>query len=263
MNRLTREADELIRKVVARYNTLYSPAGKISQIELDLMLDELRLLYEKFKSLGLLNLQGLNQESHKIVVSPEQSETKAVKEEIPASAPAYQPEQEQEPEPESSFYPQESTEIKPAPEAAKYESPVSQPLYENSEWVAPETQKNIHEDSHHTLADKFKTEQKSLSDVIAGSAKDNSLGSRMQHQPIEDLKSVIGLAEKFNFINELFGGDPLAYERAIGQLNGATRLGEAEAYLGTLRLNYKWPANSVEAVKLGEIIQRKFAAVNE
>jgi hypothetical protein len=80
----------------------------------------------------------------------------------------------------------------------------------------------------------------------------------MQHQPIEDLKSVIALAEKFTFINELFGGDPLSYEKAIVQLNGAARLAEAEAYLGTLRLNYKWPVNSPEANRLTEIIQRKF-----
>jgi hypothetical protein len=68
------------------------------------------------------------------------------------------------------------------------------------------------------------------------------------------------LAEKFSFINELFGGDPLAYEKAIVQLNGASRLTEAEAYLGTLRLNHKWPADSVQADLLSDLIHRKFGA---
>jgi hypothetical protein len=71
---------------------------------------------------------------------------------------------------------------------------------------------------------------------------------------------VIGLAEKFSFVNELFGGDPIAYDKAINQLNGASRLAEAEAYLGTLRLNHKWPAESPQAVLLADIIRRKFGA---
>lgn len=56
LNLLTRDADDLIRKVVSRYNQLYVPAGTISQLELDLMLDDLRKLYDTFKHIGYLNL---------------------------------------------------------------------------------------------------------------------------------------------------------------------------------------------------------------
>ncbi len=56
LNRLTRDADDLIRKVVSRYNQLYIPAGSISQVELDLMLDDLRKLYDTFKTIGQVNL---------------------------------------------------------------------------------------------------------------------------------------------------------------------------------------------------------------
>jgi hypothetical protein len=56
LNRLTRDADDLIRKVVSRYNQLYVPAGTISQLELDLMLDDLRKLYDTFKHIGQINL---------------------------------------------------------------------------------------------------------------------------------------------------------------------------------------------------------------
>lgn len=55
LNRLTREADEQIRKVVARYNQLYAPGGTISQVELDILLDELRKLYDTFKTIGYIN----------------------------------------------------------------------------------------------------------------------------------------------------------------------------------------------------------------
>lgn len=56
LNRLTHDADDLIRKVVSRYNQLYIPAGNISQLELDLMLDDLRKLYDTFKNIGHINL---------------------------------------------------------------------------------------------------------------------------------------------------------------------------------------------------------------
>lgn len=56
LNRLTHDADDLIRKVVSRYNQLYVPAGTISQLELDLILDDLRKLYDTFKNIGHLNL---------------------------------------------------------------------------------------------------------------------------------------------------------------------------------------------------------------
>ncbi len=56
LNRLTRDADDLIRKVVSRYNQLYVPEGNISQVELDLMLDDLRKLYDTFKTIGQANI---------------------------------------------------------------------------------------------------------------------------------------------------------------------------------------------------------------
>ena len=99
-----------------------------------------------------------------------------------------------------------------------------------------------------------------LSETMSTGADNESVGSRLGHQTVTDLKSIIGIAEKFSFINELFGGDPHAYEKAIIQLNGATSLTEAEEYLGTLRLNHKWPADSSQSVLLIEIIRRKFGA---
>jgi hypothetical protein len=68
LNQLTRDADELIRKVVSRYNQLYVPAGNISQVELDLMLDDMRRLYETFKTIGYVNL-SLQNASNKPEVS--------------------------------------------------------------------------------------------------------------------------------------------------------------------------------------------------
>lgn len=312
MNRLTREADELIRKVVARYNSLYSPAGGISQVDLDLLLDDLRLMYEKFKTIGHINVQHLEQEHKKVSMpSVSQSESKLetlakastesepktdappvssqelprepVKQEkaVADSSPIirhelvtenevsdeveYQADEEVIEDSKAVISGEDHTRVKPQEQEVKQEDSANAapPLSRN------ETNPGFHsnteqafprEESVQTIADKYKNSQKSLGEIMSSGNDDASVGSRLGHQHITDLKSVIGIAEKFSFINELFGGDPLAYEKAIVQLNGASRLTEAEAYLGTLRLNHKWPVESPAAILLTEIIRRKFGA---
>jgi len=66
LNRLTQDADILIRKLVSRYNQIYVPTGNISQVELDLLLDDLRKLYDTFKNIGQISLTLQNP-----VVQPE------------------------------------------------------------------------------------------------------------------------------------------------------------------------------------------------
>ncbi len=55
MNQLAQQADKLIRRVVNKYNTLYAPSGEISQVDLDLLLDDLRHLYDTFKNISYQN----------------------------------------------------------------------------------------------------------------------------------------------------------------------------------------------------------------
>lgn len=262
MNRLTREADEIIRKVVARYNTLYSPTGTISRIDLDLLLDDIRLMYDKFREIG----QAQQHEHRK--VSP------------PAGFPV-----KEEPVADTVLKPVQKTEVareenpvnegKPVEEALPVQKPEpvadtrDAAIHEQVEHDSPEKKTDVisgpghdetqQQNTQKTLADRFRPEGKSLKDTIAPEAStDENLGSRLSHTSMADLKSVIGLAEKFAFVNELFAGDTLAYEKAIIQLNGSGHLAEAEAYLGTLRLNHKWPADSPLAEQLCEIVRRRF-----
>lgn len=250
MNRLTREADELIRRIVARYNSLYSPSGSVSQIELDLMLEDIRSMYEKFRLIGQLNLQHQSQDIRKPSTPAPAATTEPT-----ASKPEPPVEKTVQHEPEAE--PDEMESNAARSETVQEDTSVISTQHEQS----PAYQDNApsHEPEHPILAERYKSDQKSLGEVIsAGSVQDDNLGSRLGNTPVTDLKSVIGLAEKFAFINELFGGDPLAYEKAIVQLNGSSRLAEAEAYLGTLRLNHRWPADSQMAGVLAEIVRRKF-----
>ena len=84
LNKLTRDADDLIRKVVSRYNQLYIPSGTISQVELDLMLDDMRQLYDAFKTIGHINLT-LQSESNKPQVFVNQSQKREQQETVSAT----------------------------------------------------------------------------------------------------------------------------------------------------------------------------------
>ena len=265
MKRLTREADELIRKVVARYNSLYAPNGNISQLELDLLLDDLKLMYEKFKTIGILNLQKQHEE-HLPVVAPTPAKSIEQVEQAPPAPPVMEKEAEKaEPVMDELVQKEEIAE-----EVKETETPVQEVIEENpvkpSEPESRETPLPAAavtytqpEPTATTLADRYRNEQKSIGEAISsGTGNDGSLGSKLGHNSVADLKSVIGLAEKFAFVNELFSGDTLAYEKAIVQLNSATRLIEAEAYLGTLKLNHRWPSDSPQAALLTNIVRRKF-----
>ncbi len=285
MNRLTREADELIRKVVARYNNLYSASGTVSQLELDLMLDDLRQMYDKFKTISLYNLQHQHLElpkSPKISTTETQAAASITEEPI-------QPDPVQEDKTQASPEADLKPEVMPGPVTGAAEENfqaepdmpgeiVVQSLTENkqadeeAEEIAStvvqhptlekdENSMREHIQNSQTLADRFRKDQKSLSDVISSATTtESSLGARLGHATVTDLKSVIGLAEKFAFINELFNGDALSYEKAIVQLNGCSHLTEAETYLATLRLNSGWPADSPLVHLLYDIVRRRFNA---
>ncbi len=144
LNRLTREADEQIRKVVARYNQLYVPTGTVSQVELDLLLDELRKLYDTFKTIGHLNQerQHYSKKPEVTVLPPAAAEIQPA----PASAPTPPTAAIPKPEPEAPLtqtytQPQAQPQKQPEPQASQPQ-PESQPepKPEPSEiYTAPQT----------------------------------------------------------------------------------------------------------------------------
>jgi glucan-binding YG repeat protein len=87
---------------------------------------------------------------------------------------------------------------------------------------------------------------------------DKSLVSKLQKKPITDLKSAIGINEKFQFINELFGGNMTEYNIAINQVNICSSREEAEVYLDTLRDLYKWQQDNETVIAFSELVERRF-----
>jgi len=88
---------------------------------------------------------------------------------------------------------------------------------------------------------------------------DESVAEKLQHKKIIDLKSVIGINEKFQFINELFEGSMNEYNVALDQINNFSSLGEAITYLANLKEVYKWNLDSPIAINFQGLVERRFA----
>lgn len=86
----------------------------------------------------------------------------------------------------------------------------------------------------------------SLNERLSAQVKSSeSIGERMGHTPIADLKKAITLNQRFQFSRELFKGNNQDYEMAIDKLNTASRE-EAMNHLESLRSRYTW--NNEDAV---------------
>ncbi|PID95040.1 MAG: hypothetical protein CSA95_01500 [Bacteroidetes bacterium] len=107
-----------------------------------------------------------------------------------------------------------------------------------------------------TLADKLKTDTKSLGETILNGEK--TLGEDMGKKPIGTLKSAIGINDKFRFVNELFDGVLKSYNEAITVLDGASDLQDARSILDRQKEKYAWDPGNEAFGTLKDFVERKF-----
>ena len=75
--------------------------------------------------------------------------------------------------------------------------------------------------------------------------------------PITSLRSAIGVADKFMFVRELFGGNDEAYEAAITALESQPSFDDCIIYISE---NYVWAPNNEATKLMMELLQRKYNA---
>jgi hypothetical protein len=110
-----------------------------------------------------------------------------------------------------------------------------------------------------SIADKFHSEKKTMNDQLAAGESDNSIGNKMQQSQITDLKSAIGINDKFLFINELFKGDLAGYNRAIENLNFCHSKQEALEKLNEMREQFNWSEQTGSYLRLTDFLKRRYA----
>ena len=110
---------------------------------------------------------------------------------------------------------------------------------------------------------------KELNELMASS--DYSLNYKLKEQvlevghiltdsPIKDLKRAIGINDRFVFINELFRGDEVMYERSLKTINGFRIMAEAEYWIEReLKVKLGWDDMKETTRHFYQLVKRRFS----
>jgi len=86
------------------------------------------------------------------------------------------------------------------------------------------------------------------------------LGDTLTEAPIRDLRKAIGVNDRFLFINELFRGDEVAYERSIKTINSFSIFAEAEYWIQReLKVKNGWDAGNEMVNQFYQLVKRRFS----
>lgn len=98
----------------------------------------------------------------------------------------------------------------------------------------------------------------SLNDKHKGNVLD--LAAALNDTPVRDLKKAIGVNDRYVFINELFRGDEVMYERSLKTINGFRILPEAEYWMQReLKVKLGWDENRQTTRHFYQLVKRRFS----
>ena len=262
--------DILIQKIVGSLDIIVDQTSAIShytgtmpQIELDIVMANIREVYEDYHKLSQLN-DGF-------LPGNKESKPAPVPEPIPkvADAPVAEDKKEIPVKPEEEPVKKEPVKIrfappviedevfgKNAPKIKEQEPGKTEEKTSPKPPVAKEVPLDLF--GGQTIADKFKDEKQSVNEKLHQANTDKSLASKMLHNPVKDLKTAIGINDKFKFMNELFEGNLNDYNKAIETLNNFESEQEALDCLDSLYLTYKWKNDSKSYAELKNFIIRRY-----
>lgn len=112
--------------------------------------------------------------------------------------------------------------------------------------------------SSETVADKYKDNGLSVADKIKEQKKDRSVADKIQAGKITDIKSVIGINEKFLFINKLFDGSLKDYNNALENINQFENLEQVNNYLKIISDTFRWDPKNPALGMFKDLIGRRF-----
>ena len=120
-------------------------------------------------------------------------------------------------------------------------------------------QKSNKENSQKELNEIIETDSRSsLNERLASDS--TAISDSLKDSPIKDLKKAIGINDRFFFINELFKGDEVMYERSIKTINGFSIYPEAEYWIRReLKLKLGWNERLDAVKQFDQLVKRRFS----
>lgn len=108
------------------------------------------------------------------------------------------------------------------------------------------------------LNDTAQPNERSINDKLKTETTETA--TKLQDEPIKDLRRAIGINDKYLFIKELFRNDEAAYERSIKTINSFHILPEAEYWIQR-EMIYKlgWDDNNPTVKMFYQLVRRRFS----
>jgi hypothetical protein len=219
------EVKWLVEAINEQIDIIHDYEGKIPQIEFDIILENVRKLYENLHMLSRVNdpYEYFGQrEKEQIVPEPEPENIPEPVFRIQYGHPAG---------------PEETTEPETMPASAEIHR--ADPDFS----VPP---------------DLFGGELSEFNEKLK-EARDKGPGMPQKKEKPNDLKSLISINEKFLFINELFDGNLRDYNENMEILNKYTDLKTASEFLDLLRKKNLWDSASGAFRKMKELVEKRYA----
>ena len=245
--------------------------GPTPQIEIDIILEELRNLY----------MVALQMESAPASVDPdgaaqkvaEEATAKKAAEEAAAKKAAEEAAAKKAAEEAARKAKEE--ELKPifAPEEPATPEPIVTPIMESIEGNPNDTlfettpqeasapaAKGNSLFSYLGEAKEEKPTVRTLADTLnhSGLSVEEKLETRVNGKKVEDLRTVININDKFSFMSELFHNNMKAYNDFILRLNGYTTREQALAYVADVAAQYGWNSESLVVKNFYKVFDKKF-----
>jgi len=99
----------------------------------------------------------------------------------------------------------------------------------------------------------------SINDTFASGTSEKTVADKLSRQPIKDLKSAIGLNQKFLFMNDLFEGENEIFNNAINKINSFNTLPEAIEFIDS-ELSSAWDKENSSVLNFMDLVERRFMA---
>ena len=104
-----------------------------------------------------------------------------------------------------------------------------------------------------------KQEEQTINEQVALQEDVQSVASKLEREPVADLKVAIGINEKFMFINELFGGSTEDYNDSLNHLNECKDRAEADTYINdNLKEKYHWDEENNAVSVFLDLVGRRY-----
>lgn len=240
--------------------------GPIHQLDIDLLQDQIRKLYREVQLLDEANRQLLNagmqmkpelrpiQQEKPAEMKPEVAVEKTVEpvDDIPVPVIEHFDENPEEKPVEVISQTHPITENQTTNVAEMQTEEVSE-IVQNA---VPENKNGDLFTQTLTIAEKLKKQDNSINQQMMGN--NTVRNEKLTGSPIQNLKTAIGINDKFIFVNELFRGEMKEYEAVLGQINDAVSEEAAISVLhGNLQKKGTFEKTEIRT-KLERFIQRRF-----